>query len=145
MRMRRLAGVVAVSCLTLGVARAQDAPEGVPAGDSIAYARAQVLVSTGDGAAGRAVVDSTLARVPAASLRYAEGLYWRAALAANALEAERDYRRVAVEYPLSPRVPAALIRLAQLEMARGDRALARQHLERLLGEYPPPDKRATAW
>ena len=138
--------LAAAACLTLAARLpAQEAPAGVPAADSSAYARAQVLVSTGDGTAGRAVVDSTLARIPVSSLRYAEGLYWRAALAANALDAERDYRRVAVEYPLSPRVPSALIRLAQLEMARGDRALARQHLERLLGEYPPPDKRATAW
>ena len=147
MPMPRLICLAAAFCLTLGgrSVRAQEAPEGVPASDSAAYARAQALVSTGDGTAGRAVVDSTLARIPATSLRYAEGLYWRAALAANALDAERDYRRVAVEYPLSSRVPSALIRLAQLEMARGDRALARQHLERLLGEYPPPDKRATAW
>ncbi|HEX2780658.1 MAG TPA: SPOR domain-containing protein [Gemmatimonadaceae bacterium] len=115
------------------------------AADSAAYGRAQALVSSGEGAAGRALVDSILARTPSGSLRYAEGLYWRAALATNALDAERDYRRVAVEYPLSPRVPAALTRLAQLEMARGDRALARRHLERLLGEYPPPDQRAGAW
>lgn len=147
MPMRRLTGLAAAFCLTFAAAtaRAQEAPEGVPAADSSAYVRAQALVSTGDGAAGRALVDSTLGRIPVNSLRYAEGLYWRAALAANALDAERDYRRVAVEYPLSPRVPSALTRLAQLEMARGDRALARQHLERLLGEYPPPDKRATAW
>ena len=146
MSMRILVRLSAAACLTLAARLpAQEAPAGVPVADSSAYARAQVLVSTGDGAAGRAVVDSTLARIPVSSLRYAEGLYWRAALAANALDAERDYRRVAVEYPLSPRVPSALIRLAQLEMARGDRALARQHLERLLGEYPPPDKRATAW
>ncbi|HEX8849130.1 MAG TPA: SPOR domain-containing protein [Gemmatimonadaceae bacterium] len=146
MSMRVFVRLAATACLTLAARlSAQEAPAGVPAADSSAYARAQVLVSTGDGTAGRALVDSTLARIPASSLRYAEGLYWRAALAANALDAERDYRRVAVEYPLSPRVPSALIRLAQLEMARGDRALARQHLERLLGEYPPPDKRATAW
>ena len=115
------------------------------ASDSAAFARAQVLVSAGEGAEGRAVVDSVLARTPAGSLRYAEGLFWRATLASNALDAERDYRRIAVEYVLSPRVPAALTRLAQLELARGDRTLARQHLERLLNEYPPPDARADAW
>lgn len=121
------------------------AAQGTAATDSAEYARAQALVSSGEGAAGRALVDSILARTPSGSLRYAEGLYWRAALATSALDAERDYRRVAVEYPLSPRVPAALTRLAQLEMARGDRALARRHLERLLGEYPPADQRANAW
>ena len=109
------------------------------------YARAQVLVSAGEGKEGRALVDSILARIPASSLRYAEGLYWRASLAGNALDAERDYRRIAVEYVLSPRVPAALTRLAQLELARGDRTLARQHLERLLNEYPPRAERASAW
>lgn len=113
--------------------------------DSMVFARAQVLVSAGEGKAGRAVVDSLLARIPASSLRYAEGLYWRATLASNALDAERDYRRIAVEYVLSPRVPAALTRLAQLELARGDRTLARQHLERLLNEYPPRAERAGAW
>ena len=85
------------------------------------FARAQVLVSAGEGKEGRAVVDSLLARIPASSLRYAEGLFWRATLAGNALDAERDYRRIAVEYVLSPRVPSALTRLAQLELARGDR------------------------
>jgi hypothetical protein len=113
--------------------------------DSAVFARAQVLVSAGEGKEGRAVVDSLLARIPVGSLRYAEGLYWRATLASNALDAERDYRRIAVEYVLSPRVPAALTRLAQLELARGDRALARQHLERLLNEYPPRAERASAW
>jgi tetratricopeptide (TPR) repeat protein len=113
--------------------------------DSAAFSRAQVLVSAGEGKEGRAIVDSVLARIPGSSLRYAEGLFWRATLASNALDAERDYRRIAVEYALSPRVPAALTRLAQLELARGDRALARQHLERLLNEYPPRDARATAW
>lgn len=123
----------------VGVAQA------VPPADSAAFARAQVLVSAGEGKEGRAVVDSMLARIPASSPRYAEGLFWRATLASNALDAERDYRRVAVEYVLSPRVPAALTRLAQLELARGDRTLARQHLERLLNAYPPRAERAGAW
>ena len=113
--------------------------------DSAVFARAQVLVSAGEGKEGRAVVDSLLARTPPGSTRYAEGLFWRATLASNALDAERDYRRIAVEYVLSPRVPAALTRLAQLELARGDRTLARQHLERLLNEYPPQAERANAW
>lgn len=121
------------------------AAQAAPTRDSAAFARAQVLVSAGEGKEGRAVVDSMLARIPTSSLRYAEGLFWRATLASNALDAERDYRRIAVEYVLSPRVPAALTRLAQLELARGDRTLARQHLERLLNEYPPRAERAGAW
>jgi tetratricopeptide (TPR) repeat protein len=103
------------------------------------------MVAEGDGVAGRAIVDSALAVIPVSSPRYAEGLFWRASIALVALDAERDYRRIAVEYTLSPRVPDALIRLAQLELARGDRMLAAGHLERLLREYPPPPSRATAW
>ena len=137
---RGIAVIVALLSLT-GVANAQATTRA----DSTAFARAQVLVSAGEGKEGRAVVDSLLARIPASSLRYAEGLYWRATLASNALDAERDYRRIAVEYVLSPRVPAALTRLAQLELARGDRVLARRHLERLLNEYPPRAERAGAW
>jgi hypothetical protein len=86
-----------------------------------------------------------LASMSPASPRYAEGLFWRASIASAAPDAERDYRRIAVEYTLSPRVPDALTRLSQLELARGDRVLAARHLERLLREYPPPVARATAW
>ena len=137
---RGIAAIVALLSVT-GVANAQATTRA----DSAVFARAQVLVSAGEGKEGRAVVDSLLARIPPSSPRYAEGLYWRATLASNALDAERDYRRIAVEYVLSPRVPAALTRLAQLELARGDRMLARQHLERLLNEYPPRTERAGAW
>ena len=140
----RVALALAIALAVLLPARAARA-QATPRADSVAFARAQVLVSAGEGKEGRAVVDSMLARIPATSLRYAEGLFWRATLASNALDAERDYRRIAVEYVLSPRVPAALTRLAQLELARGDRALARQHLERLLNEYPPRAERARAW
>jgi cell division septation protein DedD len=113
--------------------------------DSLAYARARQMVAEGNGTAGRAIVDSALATIPANSARYAEGLFWRASIASSALDAERDYRRIAVEYSLSPRVPDALTRLAQLELARGDRMLAARHLERLLREFPPQPARAAAW
>lgn len=144
-RIRAISRSVAAAVAALGSLAAAANAQGTTKADSVVFARAQVLVSAGEGKEGRAVVDSLLARIPASSLRYAEGLYWRATLASNALDAERDYRRIAVEYVLSPRVPAALTRLAQLELARGDRALARQHLERLLNEYPPRAERASAW
>jgi cell division septation protein DedD len=147
--MLKLRGPMAAALLVvpLCIAQASLAQTPTPAldADSAVFARAQVLVSAGEGGKGRAVVDSLLARTPSGSTRYAEGLFWRATLASNALDAERDYRRIAVEYMLSPRVPAALTRLAQLELARGDRTLARQHLERLLSEYPPQPERANAW
>ena len=100
------------------------------------------MVNEGRAAAGRAMVDSVLALAAPGSEAYAEALYTRASLAATVFDAERDYRRVTVEYPLSPRSGDALLRLAQLELARGDKTEARQHLGRLdhdraAAETPP--------
>jgi len=78
---------------------------------------------------------------------YADALYWRAALAATAADAEKGYRRLIVEYPFSPHAGDALLALAQLEMARGDRVPAIDHLERFLLQRPQhPDRvRAAMW
>ena len=131
------AGLLAVSLPATTHAQAADST----------FARAQRLVSAGEGAAGRALVDSALAAAQPGSLAYAEALYWRASLASSAADAERDYLRVSVEYPLSPSAEESLLRLAQLEMARGDRDGARRHLQRLLREHPggPSSARAGTW
>lgn len=113
---------------------AQGAPESRRA-DS-AYARAQNLVSEGQGAQGRALVDSMYRVSAPSSTQRAEALFWRASLAATAADAERDYRAIVVDYATSPRVEDALLRLAQLELARGDRDAALRHLRRLSTEYP---------
>jgi cell division protein FtsN len=55
-----------------------------------------------------------------------------------------DYRRIVVDYPLSPRVEDALLRLAQLELARADYDGALQHLNRLTLEHPAGVTRARA-
>jgi hypothetical protein len=75
---------------------------------------------------------------------YAEGVYWRAVLAATAAEAEMDYRRIVVDFPASPRVEDALIRLAQLEIARGNYDGALRHLGRIATEHPDSPSRARA-
>jgi hypothetical protein len=108
--------------------------------------RANQMVTAGQDVAGRAVIDSLLAVTASETPRYAEALFWRATLSTTAAAAERDYRRIVVEHPLSPRAPDALFRLSQLEGTRGDRASARAHLERLLREHPgtPPIPRAGA-
>ena len=106
-----------------------------PATDPV-FVRAQQMVTAGQDVAGRAVIDSVLTVTPDGTPRYAEALYWRATLSKTAAGAERDYRRIVVEYALSPRAQESLLRLAQLEMTRGDRAGARAHLERLQREYP---------
>jgi len=117
------------------------------AGINPVYRRAQAMVNDGNAAAGRALVDSMIAVAVPGSNENAEGIFWRAVLATTAAEAEMDYRRVVVEYPLSPRVDDALIRLAQLEIARGNYDGALRHLNRLVMEHPqsPARGRAGYW
>lgn len=112
--------------------------------DSAAFKRAQSLVNDGNAVAGRAIVDTVIARATPGTNAYAEGLYWRAVLSATAADAEMDYRRIIVDYPLSPRVEDVLLRLAQLEIARADYDAALQHLNRLMLEHPTGVTRARA-
>jgi cell division protein FtsN len=114
-----------------------------PANDSI-FRRARRLVSEGNGAAGRALVDSILGASNPSTSSYGEALYWHGALASTAAEAERDYRRVIVEYPLSYYADDALLSIAELEQARGDRAGAMQHLQRFVREHPASSARGIA-
>jgi cell division septation protein DedD len=100
------------------------------------FARAQALVSDGNGAAGRALIDSMIAATPPAAPLYPQALFWRASLAASAADAESDYKHIVVDYPLTPQAPDALLRLAQLELARGDREGALGHLQRIPRDYP---------
>jgi cell division septation protein DedD len=119
---------------------AQDSPR---ADDSV-FAQAQRLVAEGRGEEGRALVERTLASASAGSAAYAAALYWRGVMAPTAAEAERDLRRVIVEFSLSPHADDALLRLAQLEIARGDRVRATEHLDRLLAEHPTSNVRPRA-
>ncbi len=128
--------VAAIALFVAGVATAANVAwaqrttiDSAAADSSIA--RAQRLVGEGNASAGRAVVDSVLAAVPQGSTMYAEALYARASLATSAADAEQDYRRITVEYPSSPRSEDALLRLAQMELSRGDRDEAAAHLDRL--------------
>jgi cell division protein FtsN len=109
-----------------------------------AYRRAQTLVNDGNAAAGRALVDSMINAAAPGSNDYAEGVYWRAVLAATALDAEMDYRRILVDYPQSPRVEDALVRLAQLEIARANYDAAVRHLNTLITDHPQSPSRARA-
>jgi cell division septation protein DedD len=115
----------------------------LPVTDSV-YKRARRLVSEGDGATGRALVDSMVRAASEGTPAYGDALFWRGALAETASDAERDYRRVIVEYPLSPYADDALLSLAELEQARGDRAAAYQHLQRFVREHPMGPARARA-
>ena len=101
--------VLAVAVVTtLSNAQSPVSPEPV-------FLRAQEMVSDGNAAAGRAIVDSIVNATTLTSPRYPEALFWRASLAANASDAERDYRHIVVDFPLAPRAEEALLRLAQLQ------------------------------
>ena len=106
------------------------------AGLNPVYRRAQGMVNDGNAAAGRALVDSMIEVAGPGTNDYAEGVYWRAVLAATAADAEMDYRRIVVDHPQSPRVEDALLRLAQLEMSRASYDGALRHLNRLVLEHP---------
>ena len=117
-------------CVLVAVVRAAPAPAHAQSqaganADSV-FARARRLVASGNGAAGRLLVDSVLAATDPNTPQYADALYWRATLSTNGADAERDYRRIVVEYGASARSGDALLQLAQLESARGDRATRRR-------------------
>src|ERR1041385_5735243 len=117
------------------VAVAASAAHAQSKADSV-FARARQLVTSGNGAAGRVLIDSVIAATPPDTPEYGDALYWRAALAATSADAERDYRRIIVEYPISAHAGDALFQLAQIEVARGDRSAATVHLDRFLLENP---------
>ncbi len=108
------------------------------------YLKAQEMVVNGDAVAGRALVDSLLNATSPDSLQYAEALYWHATLAASASTAEQDYRRIIVDYSMSPRVDDALLRMGQLELTRGEYDAALQHLQRVTVEHPQSHLHARA-
>lgn len=142
------ATLVALSAMAPRVSAAQVvvAAPSVPAtrADTIAalLRRAQRLVNDGQGAEGRALVDSILEAAEPLSVEEAEALYWRARLAESWEAAQRDYLRLMLEHERSPRYGEAMLRLAQGESARGDREAAIRYLERLAREAPESAARA---
>lgn len=108
------------------------------------FLRAQRMAAEGQGDAARAVVQHEIDIAAAGSPRYADALYWRAVVASTAADAEKDLRRIIIEFPLSPRNEDALLRLAQLEMTRGDNDQALAHLQRLVIDHPTSPSRARA-
>lgn len=137
-----LLGVAGVKTLEAQVA----APAALtPAAERLAvFQRAQRLVNDGAGAEGRALIDSLLNASDPRSEAEADALFWRASLAESWETAQRDYLRVMLEHERSPRAAAAMLRLAQGELARNDREAALRYLERLAREAPESELRAEA-
>ena len=133
-------GVMLLLAAVPGMVRAQaTAPT-----DSV-LRRAVGLVNEGSGLAGRTLLDSVLAATPTAAPRHAEALFWRAALGESAAKAEQDYQRITTEHALSPWAGEALLRLGQLQYARGERSLALKYFARLLVEHAETQLAAPAF
>ena len=146
----RLAALGASVALAWPVGRASaqaTGGSGVSAGVAREITRARALVEQGEGADARAVLDSLVTAAPLASLDLAESLFWRAVLSERITDAERDWKRLVIEAPLSPRTPDALLRLGELDMLRGHPADARPYFERVVREFPDSARiaRGTIW
>jgi cell division protein FtsN len=142
MRCRLLLAICSLAVVASPLCAQGDSPR-PGAADSV-FLRARRLVGDGQSAQGRALIDSVIRATPVTSSVYPEALYWRAVVSSTAADAERDYRRVAVEFSTSPRAAEAFLRLAQLEIARGDRTQAINHLQRLISEHPTSPVRPNA-
>lgn len=129
----KISVVLAALLATGAIAQAQQDTTRIP-GDTV-LERARQLVAAGRDADGRRLLDSVLAANTPEARIYAEALYTRGALAATAAEAERDYRRLLIETPLAPRAEDAMLQLANLLQARGDRRGASDYLQRFMLTY----------
>jgi hypothetical protein len=130
--MKRLA-LLLLLCVA-GVMRGQQLP---PAADS-ALARAMKFAEENDSTSARRVLDS-LATYGELPLVRAEATYQRSRLAANSADRERILGTLVIDHPFSPRLPAALMGLGMLELARNDRDRAATHLARYLSVSAAPD------
>lgn len=139
----RRATVSAIGLLALVVAgvvpaRAQTEPR---------LAQGVRLAQEGLGDSARTVVERVIAGMQATDTLYPQALYARAVVAANPQDMRRELQRVAVEYASSSWADDALLRLAQLDYATGERDAATRELERLRLDYPasPLFAQASFW
>lgn len=123
------------ACAAVPALRAQDNP---------ALRAAIQLAAEGHGDSARRIVALELAKATPGDPGYVEALYWRGRLAASGDSAERDLRRVAIEYSTSRWADQALVQLVQLAMAAGNSSAAFQLAERLRNDYPTSTLRGRA-
>jgi cell division septation protein DedD len=97
--------------------------------------RIRALVAQADSASARRIADSLATSSSANDSARAEGYFWRGMLAASARERRLDLVRTAVDFPLLSVAGDALFRLAQMDLAAGDRANARRLLQRTVRDY----------
>lgn len=112
--------------------------------DNPALRAAVQLAAEGRGDSARRLVAAELAKARPGDAAYVEALFWRGRLAVSGDSAERDLRRVAIEYSTSPWADQALLQLAQLALAAGNPPSALQLAERLRSDYPTSTLRGRA-
>jgi cell division septation protein DedD len=141
------ARALAAAAALLAVPLCIGAPVAAVAQDNPALRSAVQLAAEGHGDSARRIVALALGKAKPGDPAYVEALYWRGRLAASGDSAERDLRRVAIEYSTSRWADQALLQLAQLAMAAGNSTGALQLAGRLRSDYPtsPLRGRAALW
>ena len=129
--MRTLAALLFVAGMA---ARAQEPP----ASADSAIMRALKLAEDKDSTGARKLLDSLAARAEAPLVR-GEATYQLSRLAATVSDRERILTGLVIDHPFSPRLPDALLALANLELARNDRDRAVTHFGRYLSASAPGD------
>ena len=94
------------------------------------------LAQEGQGDSARAQVKRILDATPASAPLYAEALYSAGLVAATSAEMERQFQRLVVEFNGSAWSDDALLKLMQLNFARGDLPAVVRTAERLASDYP---------
>lgn len=130
----KLEAILVLLAAMTGTARAQ----------SPQFQVALQLAAEGRSDSARHLVAAELARSRPGDSLFVEALYWRGRLASSADSAERDLRRVAIEYSTSKWADDALLQLAQLSLASGNGAASLGYAQRLRSDYPGSALRASA-
>jgi hypothetical protein len=118
--------------------------------DSVTLDRVDALVVSGRADDARAALTQWWAvggRGPMVGARRAElqrGLWLRGVLTVDPAQAALDFQRLVVEFPGGAWTDQALLRLARIADARGERTRAREQLTALLRDYPASAHRAEA-
>lgn len=102
------------------------------------------LAADGRGDSARALLNQELGRGRTGEAGWVEALYWRGRLAGDGVDAERDLRRVALEFSTSAWADDALLQLSQLALAAANPAAAYDLAARLRSDYPGSDLRPRA-
>ncbi len=129
--------VLRASSLLLGVALLALLPTGpLAAQQDPRLISAVRLAQEGQGDSARAIVKRVLDATPAAQPLYAEAVFTSGVVANSTAEMERQYQRLVVEFNGSAWSDDAILKLMQLNFARGDLVAVTRGAERLHDDYP---------